>query len=161
MQEIEQIISCLEKTPEILKGLLSGIPDEVLKTRRIENSWSIHEHACHIATGDRIGFVDRLHKFLNEEFPVFVPVSGESYPPGYLMEMNLSEVIGQFSKERAEAIRLARSLGDSRWHKEGRHPEYVCFTPLIMLRHRLFHDHLHMYRIEELWLTRGQYLGNL
>jgi hypothetical protein len=154
MRDIEQILSCLEKTPEILAGLLSQIPGEILKARRIENSWSIHEHACHIATGDRIGFLDRLRQFLNEECPVFVPLSGESFPPDYLIKMDLEQAIDGFFKDRAEVVRQAHSLDESLWEKEGKHPEYVTFTPYIMLRHRLMHDHLHMYRIEELWLTR-------
>lgn len=158
MKDVNRILSCLEKTPKLLERLLSQIPEETFKVRRIENSWSIHEHACHIATGDRIGFIDRLHQFLNEESPVFVPLSGESYPHDYLMEMDLTRAIRGFYEDRAELIRLAGSLDDAVWGKEGKHPEYMVFTPYIMLRHRLMHDHLHMYRIEELWLTRDQFI---
>lgn len=158
MKDANQILSCLEKTPKFLAGLLSQIPEEIRKVRRIKNSWSIHEHACHIATGDKIGFIDRLHQFLNEECPVFIPLSGKSFPPNYLIEMDLNQAMYRFHKDRAELIRLARSLDDALWKKEGKHPEYVIFTPYIMLRHRLMHDHLHMYRIEELWLTKDQYL---
>jgi hypothetical protein len=154
MEDIEQILGCLEKTPRILAGLLAQIPAEILKKRRIGNSWCIHEHACHVATGDRIGFMDRLHRFLDEECPVFVPLSGESFPPDHLMEMSLASALDRFFEERPESIGLARSLEPSLWGKEGRHPEYITFTPYIMLRHRLMHDHYHMYRIEELWLTK-------
>jgi hypothetical protein len=158
MKDIEQILGCLEKTPRILTELLSQIPAEVLKARRIRNSWCIHEHACHVATGDRIGFIDRLHQFLDEECPVFVPLSGESFPPDYLMEMSLKSALDGFFEDRAEVIELARSLEPSLWAGEGRHPEYITFTPYIMLRHRLMHDYFHMHRIEELWLTREQCL---
>jgi uncharacterized damage-inducible protein DinB len=158
MNDIEQIQECLEKTPRLLAGLLSQIPAEMLKERRIGNSWCIHEHACHVATSDRIGFIDRLQKFIDEEHPEFVPLSGESFPPDHLMKMSLEGALDAFTGERAEAIELARSLEPPLWQKEGRHPEYVTFTPYIMLRHRLLHDLFHMYRIEELWLTREQCL---
>jgi hypothetical protein len=154
MKDVEHILSCLEKTPEILAGLLSDIPGELLKARRIESAWSIHEHACHIATGDRIGFLDRLDQFLNEECPVFAPLSGESFPPDHLIKMDLEQALNGFLKDRAELAQRMKSLDESLWEKEGKHPEYVRFTPYIMLRHRLMHDHLHLYRIEELWLTR-------
>lgn len=160
MRDVARILSCLEKTPDILAGLVSGIPVDILKARRIENSWSIHEHACHIAMGDRIGFLDRLRQFLSEECPVFVPLSGESFPPDYLMKMDLELAIDGFFKDRAEVVRRAQSLDESLWEKEGKHSEYTIFTPRIMLRHRLMHDHLHMYRIEELWLTKEGCLRN-
>lgn len=42
--------------------------------------------------------------------------------------------------------------------RSARHPEYTLYTPYVMLRHMMMHDYLHMYRIEELWLTRPEYL---
>ncbi|MCX5757140.1 MAG: DinB family protein [Candidatus Hydrogenedentes bacterium] len=159
MKDIEPILGCLEKTPRILTELLSQIPAQSLKVRRAANSWSIHEHACHIATGDRIGFIHRLRQFVNEEFPIFVPLSGETFRPDHLMNMSLESALDAFFKDRAEVIRLIKSLDPTLWDKKGAHPEYIAFTPYIMLRHRLMHDHLHMYRIEALWLTTEQRLG--
>lgn len=159
VDDIDDILECLEKTPRILERLLAQVPTERLKERRIANSWCIHEHACHIATGDRIAFIDRMNQFIHEERPVFVPVSGESFPPDYLMKMDLAHALDVFAKDRAEAIQLAKSLDPALWAKEGVHPEYITYTPYIMLRHRLMHDHLHMYRIEALWLTTDQCLG--
>ena len=154
MRDFEQILSCLEKTPEILAGLLTQIPGDLLKTKRLEHSWSIHEHACHIATGDGIGVLDRLRLFFDEECPVFLPLSGESFPPDHLMKMNLDQAIDGFFKERAEVVRRAKFLDASLLEKEGKHPEYGIFTPYVMLRHRLMHDYYHMYRIEDLWLAK-------
>lgn len=34
----------------------------------------------------------------------------------------------------------------------------IEYTPEIMLGHLVMHDQLHMYRIEELWLTRDEFL---
>ena len=56
---------------------------------------------------------------------------------------------------------LIRSADKSIWIKEAEHPEYHIYTPYIMLRHRLMHDHFHMYRIEELWLTNEEYLKKI
>ncbi len=161
MKDVKQILSCLEKTPEILSGLLTRIPEDILKTRRIDNSWSIHEHACHVAIGDRIGFLARLHQFLNEESLLFTPLSGESFPEDHFMKLDLEQAIDGFFNDRAELIDKAGSLDEPLWSKEGEHPEYVTYTPHIMLRHLLMHDHLHMYRIEELWLTRDEYLSSI
>ena len=156
MKNLVEILSCLEKTPDVLKELLAGVPGSLLKKRRIGNAWSIHEHACHIATGDQIGVLDRLEQFREEDCPEFVPLSGESFPPDHLLKMDLDQAMARFFSDRAELLRQARNMDATLWDKESNHPEYIRFTPYIMLRHRLMHDHLHLYRIEELWLTRNE-----
>jgi len=153
-EDIPGIIAGLEATPAILRNLLRGIPQETLKARRIPTAWTIHEHACHIASGDRIGFIARYHQFIEEDCPAITPLSGESFPKNYLMEMDLVQALEQFEIDRREVVGLARGADASIWAKTARHPEYSLYSPYIMLRHRLMHDHLHLYRIEELWLTR-------
>jgi hypothetical protein len=49
----------------------------------------------------------------------------------------------------------------STWQKTGIHPEYELYSLSILGRHILMHDFWHMYRIEELWLTRDAYLTKL
>ena len=44
------------------------------------------------------------------------------------------------------------------WEKTATHPEYEQYSLIILARHILMHDHWHMYRMEELWLTRDEYL---
>lgn len=161
MNDIHQIIFCLKQSPIILKNLLAQIPSDLYKVRRIPGKWSIHEHACHIATGDQAGFIDRFKQFVNEQKPRIKPLSGESYPSDYLIKMNLSEALDIFFEKRKELVDLVNSADKSIWAKEAEHPEYQIFTPYIMLRHRLMHDHFHMYRIEELWLTNEEYLKKI
>lgn len=161
MNDIPQIICCLEQSPVILKNLLTQIPPELHKVRRIPDKWSIHEHACHIATGDQSGFIDRFKQFLNEQKPKIKPLSGESFPPDYLIKMELNEALDIFFEKRKELISLVNSADKSIWTKEAEHPEYKIYTPYMMFRHRLLHDHFHMYRIEELWLTNEEYLKKI
>ncbi len=156
--DIEILTECLKHTPVILTQLLAQIDPELYKDRRIINKWSIHEHACHIATGDKIGFIDRLSKFIDEDNPAFTPLSGESFPPDYYYNMDLNKALEEFKHYRKKIIEMVSALEDNFWHKSSRHTEYTVFTPYIMLRHRLLHDHLHLYRIEELWLTRAKIL---
>ncbi|HVP35777.1 MAG TPA: DinB family protein [Terriglobales bacterium] len=158
MNDIPEIIHGLKQSPAIFKNLLTQIPSELLKVRRIPGKWCIHEHACHIATGDQAGFIDRFKQFINEQRPKIKPLSGESFPPDYLIEMDLNEALDIFFEKRKELVNLVNSADTSIWTKEAEHPEYQIYTPYIMLRHRLMHDYFHMYRIEELWLTNKKYL---
>jgi uncharacterized damage-inducible protein DinB len=161
MNDINQIIYCLKQSPVILKNLLTQIPSELYKVRRIPGKWSIHEHACHMATGDQTGFIDRFKQFINEQKPKIKPLSGDSFPPDYLIKMELNEALAIFFEKRKELISLVSSADKSIWIKEAEHPEYQIYTPYIMLRHRLMHGHFHMYRIEELWLANEEYLKKI
>lgn len=40
-------------------------------------------------------------------------------------------------------------------------PEYALYSLFILARHILMHDHGHIYRMEERWLTRDAYLTKL
>jgi len=75
MKDIQKILTCLEQTPAILKNLLIQIPEDLYNVRRIKNKWSIHEHACHIAVGDKYGFLKRIEQFRKEQRPQIEPLS--------------------------------------------------------------------------------------
>ena len=154
---VDELLSCLEKTPVILREMIDSIPREPLwrlTERRIEGKWSIHEHACHIVKVQPM-LTDRARKFIEEEAPKFVPYfPGKSTPPDELLKMNLAETLEKFSALRKEFIDVIRSAPAETWKKKAVHPEYLEYTLLIMVRHVLLHDHVHMYRMEELWLTR-------
>lgn len=158
MKTIKKISDALSSTPEILSDLLHQVPTELLKEKRIKNKWSIHEHACHICSGDKYVFHKRLLKFKNEATPVFNPVSGDSFDENFLNDMDLNTSLNEFVTLRKKTIEFINHFDKESWNKKGVHPEYKEYTPYILLRHMLMHDHLHMYRIEELWLTKKQFL---
>jgi len=158
MKSIAKINESLSITPDILIELLDEIPSDLLNQRRIKNKWSIHEHACHIAVGDKFGFHKRIVSFKNELQPKFEPLSGESFDKNFFYEMNLNKALNEFKELRRKTIELTNRLESQIWNKNAIHPEYNKYTPYIMLRHLLMHDYFHLYRIEELWLTEDKYL---
>jgi hypothetical protein len=102
---------------------------------------------------------DRLLTFKNATYPAFQPfLPGTNANDEHLLEMDLNEALEHYTNQRFETIQLARSLAKEDWQKEASHPEYEHYTAKILLRHVLMHDHLHFYRIEQLWLTREAFL---
>ena len=57
-------------------------------------------------------------------------------------------------------MELLSQLDDLDLVKEAKHDEYKKYNIEIKLNHMLFHDYWHIYRIEELWLTKDEYLTN-
>lgn len=161
--DIRAILYCLAESPCILKSLIAGIPEELLKIRRIPNKWSIHEHACHLAEVQPM-LLERLKRFKQEDEPDFQPyVPGATVTNEHLIRMNLGEQLQKFEEFRKEQILFFRSsfvkiVEYAGLEKPGKHQEYSLYTPHILMRHILMHDHLHMYRIEEMWLTKDEYL---
>ena len=158
MNDILQMFECLGKSPEILKNLVESVPQEELKARRIPDKWSIHEHACHLVDVQPM-LLERFKLCLEEESLEIRPyLPGTKDPDDFLMDMDLPETLAKFSGLREELLQLLKDRDESFWNKKMKHPEYRLYTPYILLRHILHHDHLHMYRIEELWLTTDEYL---
>lgn len=158
MKDIEAIIQNLRNGPDLLEGLLRGIPAELLKAERKKGKWTIHAHACHLAVAQPV-MLARLKTFIDDPAPVFKPYfpdreAGEED----LLGRDLRKEISLYREHRARFLEAVSSMDGSLWHKEARHPEYEIYTPYIMTRHIMMHDYLHMYRIEELWLTRDAFL---
>ncbi len=151
----------LAENPKLLEDLLNDIPEEILKSRRIKGKWSIHEHVCHLAEAQSM-MIERFRTFKTVKNPAFQPyLPGTSTTPDdYLMLMDFQESLVKIKNDRIEMISFLETFSEEDWQNQGSHPEYKAFSADIFLRHIIMHDHLHMYRIEELWLTEDEYLKN-
>lgn len=137
-EKYNKILIALEETPRILKELISEISPELYAKRIINGKWTIHENATHIAVTDKHGFQKRLELFKHEISPEVEPLSRDD-----------------FFEVRQQTVDLAKSLNQDDWDKKAIHPEYKIYTPYIMLRHLLMHDHLHLYKIEDMGFGIG------
>jgi hypothetical protein len=158
MKDLPDILVCLEKAPVILTNLAESIPEEMRKLRRLENAWTVHEHVCHLAQVQPM-LISRFRMFRDQEQPVIRPFfPGQTDPEEDLSTVDWTEAVAAFPALRREMLEVIESLDAAAWHREATHPEYAHYTPYILARHVLMHDHWHMYRIEQLWLTTDEFL---
>lgn len=162
MNDIPDLLESLRRAPKILSQFVSTIPADKLEVRRGEGFWTLAEHVCHLAQVQPM-LLQRIERFLNEDRPVFVPFlpaqndeASDTPPP-----MSLATAVNEFTRYRASQLTLLEKAGDAAWEKTGTHPEYDAYSLYILTRHILMHDHWHMYRMEELWLTKDAYLTRL
>lgn len=153
-EDLPPIFDALESTPILLRHLVEAAPKDRLTARRILGKWSIHEHVCHLTSIHPLMF-DRLRLFQERDSPVIEPSEG-------LLPMeDLGAALDRFAADRRELVAQGRALPPEIMAREARHPEYDVYTPFHLFRHVLMHDHVHLYRIEELaftkdaWLRRG------
>lgn len=162
MKDINTIMEGLGLTGTLLSEFVKSMPEAVLGRRRAEGFWTVADHVRHLADVQPMLF-ERLFRFKEEDRPVFkphIPAEDEGLtadPPAFDMDV----ILEKFNVWREKQIALMGSLREPVWDKTADHPEYTLYTPYILARHILMHDHWHMYRMEELWLTRDDYLTAL
>jgi len=162
MQDIQDLLEGLRRTPKILSEFVKTIPEGKMDLRRGEGFWTVAEHVSHLAQVQPM-LLDRFQRFINEDHPEFVPyIPGNGKDePDTPPRMNMTAALEQFAQYRNKQLELLESANDIIWRRTATHPEYENYSLYILTRHTLMHDYWHMYRIEELWLTRDAYLTRL
>ena len=160
-KEIKTILRSLADSITIFEGFLRSTPTEALDRRRGEGFWSIHEHADHLADVQPM-ILERMQRILSEDMPEFIPFIPEQDDENEEIPLRtVQEIIGQFKTVRENQLELLRAAGPENWRRMAVHPEYTRYGLFILARHAFMHDHWHLYRMEELWLTRDEYLTRL
>ena len=161
MHDIPDLIAGLKRSPRVLRDFVQSIPEEKRHQRRGDGFWTIAEHASHLAQVQPM-LLERLQRFIDEDRPAFIPyvpadIEDDRLPP----EMKAADALESFAHSRDAQIAVIGTADDGVWQKIGIHPEYEQYSFTILVRHILMHDYWHMYRMEELWLTRDAYLTTL
>lgn len=151
------LLSTLHQLPEMIETYLKNIPEEFLDKKRNEDSWTIREHLYHIVNVQEMLY-QRLLKIRDEENPVITPYFPENETERAELYKSLEEAFLFFKKMREKQILLIKQLQESDFAKEATHGEYIRYNIPIILNHMIFHEYWHMYRIEELWLAKEEYI---
>jgi hypothetical protein len=64
----------------------------------------------------------------------------------------------EYRTRRLEQMALLQSVDSAVWNKPALHPEYERYDLALLVNHMVFHEYSHFYRMEELWLTRDDFL---
>ncbi|MBU1565435.1 MAG: DinB family protein [Proteobacteria bacterium] len=160
MQDIRDLLEGLKRTPGILSSFVKSIPESRMDLRRGEGFWTIAEHVSHLAEVQPM-LLERFQRFLNEDHPQFIPFNPGKDEPVTPVCMSPTAALLQFEQYRKKQLMLLENAGTQIWQRTATHPEYDQYSFYILARHVLMHDYWHMYRIEELWLTRDGYLTRL
>jgi hypothetical protein len=153
-----EILDALKLNIDILYKFIISIPEEAIMKRR-KDYWTIYEHLEHmVVTQDML--YHRIDNFIKEEEPVIKPYNPEDKPKSN-KKRTVKELLEAFSKWRNKQVGLIESCDDEIWEKTAEHPEYDQYSFETMVRHVLLHDGFHMYRIEELWLVKDEYVKPL
>ena len=162
MLDIQDLFETLRRAPNILSQFVETIPESRLDLRRGDGFWTVAEHVSHLAQVQPM-LLKRFERFVTEEHPEFVPYLPDSGKdePDTPPRMSMTSALDQFACYRTSQLRLLKTADEITWKKTATHPEYEAYSLYILTRHVMMHDHWHMYRMEELWLTKDAYLTRL
>jgi hypothetical protein len=149
----------LKLGPRILEDFVEGISETQLHRNRGEGFWSLYEHVEHLAV-TQLMLCKRLERFVKEERPEFEPYfpdEGEQQRREKKTKP-AADILAVYRRWRDKQVALIEGADASLWEKTAIHPEYEQYGFKILVRHILLHDSFHLYRMEELWLSRDEYL---
>lgn len=154
--KLDEAIEVLERTPETLEHLLSGLSGGWLRCNEGEGTWSAEEVVGHLIEGEKTNWMPRLEMILQQ---------GESqpFPPfdrfAHLREnsgTSIDQKLLQFKTAREENLLKLKSLINSETQLEltGVHPEFGPVKLKELLATWVVHDLTHIAQIVRVMAER-------
>lgn len=167
----KEAIEVLERTPQTLEYLLSGLSDGWLQCNEGEGTWNVTQVIEHLIEGEKTNWIPRLEFLLREgeskPFPPFDRYAHLNEKP----EISFQQKLHDFKTIRALNITRLKELVDPEAHLEltGIHPSFGVVRLRELLSTWVVHDLTHMAQIVRVMAERyradvgpwKQYLGIL
>ena len=149
--DLENAAQKLADFPTALRGMLAGLPEEVVRRKRSMTEFSILENVCHLRDIERDGYSVRLRRLLEEAQPFLPDLDGSrlaqerDYNP-----QAIQNALEAFSNERMANVALIRALRPEQLSRTG-HLETVGPVSVEQLLRRMQeHDREHIELIKGL-----------
>jgi hypothetical protein len=146
---ISDLITVLERTPGVLRAMLAGTPDELIRGTEGGESWSPFDVVGHLIHGERTDWIPRLTIILAESdtrpFEPFDRYAQFEASDG----KTLDELLDEFEILRDANLGTLRALLDTGFDLEsvGTHPELGQVTAGELLATWAVHDLGHIAQI--------------
>ena len=138
----------LRRTPEVLRALLSGIPESWVGTADIEGGWRPRDVVGHLITAELDDWIDRTRRILDDgTSKLFDPFDRFAHE-GRDDDETLDQLVERFAGLRAESLdRLAELVRDADLDRRGLHPALGEVTLRELLATWSVHDLNHVSQI--------------
>jgi hypothetical protein len=144
----------LERTPGILRNLLSLATPEQLDWRPSSERWSIAMVLAHLAEVEVKGFRSRYEAML-ETTPGADPPPLQSYDQLALFRSRTQfdpyAEMARFEEERGATLALLQAMPEGAGERSGQHAELGAITVAQLLNESAFHDLGHIRQVMELY----------
>ncbi|WP_248927286.1 DinB family protein [Paenibacillus hamazuiensis] len=158
---LKEAIQVLERTPQTLDYLLSGLSGSWLQSNEGEGTWNAAEVVEHLIEGEKTNWMPRLEFILQEgedkPFPPF-----DRYAHLKAKEKTMEQKLLEFKTLRAQSLAKLQTLIRSETQLEltGRHPSLGAVKARELLATWVVHDLTHTAQIVRVMAKRyGEDVG--
>jgi len=153
MTSLKTEIETLRSIPEIISNFINEVPADRLDLKRNESTWTIREHFLHIVQVQQM-LLGRIRLIKENENAVIEPYFPENDD---IQVLDIADAQARYRQLRDEQIKEVLSCDDSVLARKAVHKEYSDYSIPIIVRHMIFHEYWHMYRIEEILYTKDEF----
>ena len=147
--DLAQAIEVLERGPEALRALLSGLSEAWTSPNEGPDTWSAFDNVGHLIHGERTDWIPRARMILEhgrtrtfEPFDRFARMRGNA-------GKRMLELLDEFTTLRTQNLETLRGwrLGERELALEGEHPVFGCVTLAQLLATWTVHDLGHLAQV--------------
>ncbi len=147
--DVENGAAVLERTPRILRLMLSGLSSAWIDGNEGAETWSPYDNVGHLVHGEKTDWIQRAEIILaqgeNRKFKPFDRTAQFRESAG----KSLDDLLDEFDRVRAENVATLRRwrLTDEQLGLEGEHPAFGLVTLRQLLSTWVAHDLGHIQQI--------------
>jgi hypothetical protein len=146
---LKETISLLERTPQVMRALLEGASEDLIRCNEGPGSWSAFDVLGHLIHGEKTDWIPRAKMILQEgETRPFDPFDREA-----MLESSkgktLAELLEEFDRLRRSNLQTIRAmnLSSSDFARKGMHPALGSVTLGELLATWVVHDLDHLTQV--------------
>ncbi|OLE81596.1 MAG: hypothetical protein AUG74_00680 [Bacteroidetes bacterium 13_1_20CM_4_60_6] len=142
-------VPVLERTPEVLRSLLDGLPDEWTRGNEGPGTWTIREVLAHLIHGENADWLPRVEHLMEWGIRKPFPPFDRTFGFAERREAPVRQLLDEFAaaRQRSVASLTALGLASADLAREGSHPEFGRVTLGQHLATWVAHDFTHISQI--------------
>ena len=150
----DSLLGLMLASPASLQGLLSPVPQALLRERPIADEWSLTEILCHLRDTEREINLSRIRLILNHDEPFIAARNTDLWAVERAYnEKDAGEMLSEFLSARMETLEILLALSQQDWGRNARHAIFGPTDLLELVKFMAEHDRLH---IRQFWSTIKQ-----
>lgn len=154
--KIDEAIEILERTPNTLSSLLSGLSDEWIFSNEGESTWSPFDVVGHLIEAEKYNFIPRIEMILSKgESETFQPFDRFSQLRQNA-EKSMDQLLNEFAELRQQNLEKLKMIiqPHTDLEKTGVHPDFGIVRLREQLATLTAHDLSHIAQITRVMANR-------
>ncbi len=156
--DLNHSIDLLSRTPETLRTLLAGLPDDFVRSDEGDNTWSPYEVLGHLIHGEKTDWVPRAQIILSDRaVKTFEPYDRFAQQQAD-QSRSIEVLLDEFASLRAQNLKTLKSMNieETQLDETGIHPALGTATLRELLATWTTHDLGHIAQIARVMAKQYQ-----